>query len=106
MIWFTNGLKTKAKQGRKIEENVWNEYLDSCKKNPKDLIAYHFKEKFKKEDNKDGIDWKNKYGAYDIFIKYTIEKSIWWLYIIFTILLGSLGSFFCTLFCHFVFPCW
>lgn len=89
-------------QGRKLEESVWNEYINDTKKNTKELIAYHFKEKFRKKDNADNTEWDNKYGAWDVFIKYTVEKSIWWLYILISLLLGSIGSFICTIFCKFV----
>ncbi len=104
-------LVTSECQGRKLEENVWDEYVNSFKTKNKttDLIAYHFKEKFKKgqiNGTTDNLLWDNKNGACEFFIKYEVEKSIWLIYLFLTIGLGALGSFLSTLFCHFVFPQW
>ena len=56
------------------------------------------------KNNTEIVHWKNIYGACDYFIKYEIEKSIWPLYLLLTIGLGTIGSFLATLFTHYVFP--
>lgn len=92
-------------QGRKLEEKIWNAYINNNPSN--DLIAYHFRTKFKTiemKNNTEIVHWKNIYGACDYFIKYEIEKSIWPLYLLLTIGLGTIGSFLATLFTHYVFP--
>lgn len=91
-------------QGRKLEETIWDNYVGQP---TSDLIAYHFKKKFNETKNViQENSWKSKEGACEFFIKYCVEKSVLIKYIIFTILLGFIGSLFCTLFCHFVFPAW
>ena len=96
-------------KGRKLEENVWDSYVGTSqdKNKSKDLIAYHFKEKFKNIKNDNGnttVTWDNFLGSCDFFIKYEVEQSIWPIYLLLTIGLGAIGSFFATLFTHYVFP--
>lgn len=96
-------------KGRKLEEKVWNSYAEASqeKKKTKDLIAYHFKEKFKQSKDKNEnttITRDNPFGACEFFIKYEVEQSIWPIYLLITIGLGAFGSFLATLFTHYIFP--
>ena len=67
---------------RKLESDIWNEYVEfnSIKENTEDIIAYHYKYNFDKSKD------------YDLFVKYTVEKTVFWKYFWCTILLGALGS--------------
>ena len=92
-------------KGRKLEENIWDDYVKDSQTDNKttDLIAYHFKEKFrsiKKESEKPVVSWDNKNGSCEFFIKYEVEKSIWPLYLALTIGFGIIGSFLSTIFTH------
>lgn len=95
-------------KGRKLEEKVWDAYVGVSqeKKKTKDLIAYHFKEKFKKNKDENGKNMStcNPLGSCEFFIKYEVEQSIWPIYLLLTIGLGAIGSFLATLFTHYVFP--
>ena len=52
--------------------------INDSRKTTKDLIACHFKEKIKDKDNSGNCVWNNQDGACDVFIQYTVEKSLWW----------------------------
>ena len=45
--------------------------INDSRKTTKDLIACHFKEKFKDKDNSSNCVWNNQDGACNVFIKYT-----------------------------------
>lgn len=70
------------KSVRKIENNVWKNYVD--KDDPKDLVAYHYVHKPKKEDK--------FISSSEFFAKFRVENSLLWQYVLFTILLGASGS--------------
>lgn len=82
-----NLLTTENCSPRKLEKDIWDDYIDS--ENTDNLIAYHYKKSFKdKEANK--IIYNN--DSVDFFIKYNVEKSVFWKYFWITILIGSVGS--------------
>lgn len=82
-----NLLTTENCSPRKLEKDIWNNYIDS--QNTDNLIAYHYKKCFKdKETGK--ITYNN--DSVDFFIKYNVEKSVFWKYFWITIFIGSVGS--------------
>lgn len=79
---------------RKLESDIWNDYVEfnNIKENTEDIIAYHYKYIFDKSKD------------YDLFVKYTVEKTIFWKYFWCTILLGALGSILGNIISKI--PCW
>ena len=82
-----NLLTTEECSPRKLEKDIWNDYIDN--ENTDNLIAYHYKKSFKNKDTGE-INYNNE--AVDFFIKYDVGKSIFWKYFWLTILIGSVGS--------------
>lgn len=82
-----NLLTTEECSPRKLEKDIWNDYIDN--ENTDNLIAYHYKKSFKNKDTGE-INYNNE--AVDFFIKYDVGKSIFWKYFWLTILIGSAGS--------------
>lgn len=68
---------------RKIENRVWDEYVNN--NDTVDLLAYHIVQKPDKSD-------KSYISSSELFAKFRVEKSIIWIYLIFTIGLGIIGS--------------
>lgn len=69
---------------RKIEFNVWKEYVDGH--DTKDLVAYHFADKPKKDGDSKFI------GSSELFAKFRIERSLVRAYVVCATLIGVLGS--------------
>lgn len=84
-----NLLTTENCSPRKLEKDIWNEYIGSD--NTDNLIAYHYKKSFK---DKEKVIYNNDNDSVDFFIKYNIEKSVFWKYFWITILIGAMGSIF------------
>lgn len=81
------------KSVRKIEQDVWKNYVDG--KDTNDLVAYHFAHKAKTTSTTESQTCKHD-GSYisssEFFAKFRVEKSVILLYIVITILIGMLGS--------------
>lgn len=79
-----------AGKGRKLEEKIWNDYVmcpvSSAKRPTDDLIAYHYCQKAS-EEKKEKLDKIEKY-----FVKYSVEKSLIWIYILVSVFIGAGGS--------------
>lgn len=67
---------------RKIEKDVWKNYVDQD--DTEDLVAYHYSHK---PNEKDIVP------SSELFAKFRVENSLVLQYIFFTILLGASGSF-------------
>lgn len=82
---------------RKLETNIWDDYVrDEKFSNPtSDLIAYHYKRPFiseKENVSKIKEEWKKTDGSYELFLKYSVEKSIVGTYLFITCFIGILCS--------------
>lgn len=86
---FVNLLSSDYKSARKLEKDVWKSYIEGNATD--DLIAYHYKESAEKTQQNDGKDFID---SSEFFIKYSKEKSVITLYIIFTLIVGLTGSLF------------
>lgn len=75
-----NLLTTEDCSPRKLEKDVWNDYINNPSTD--NLIAYHYKKTFEKYNNE----------SVDFFIKYNVEKAVFGKYFAVTVLIGALGS--------------
>lgn len=86
-------LKTDCTSARKLEEKIWDDYVNlknlpmKTDYSTNDLIAYHYKKSFKEDSKEDGKDFSAEF-----FIKYSVEKTIIWLYLLLTIGIGAASS--------------
>ena len=81
------------KSVRKIEQDVWKNYVDGQDTN--DLVAYHYAHKAKNASNGEGkaIGHENTYiPSSEFFAKFRVEKSVVKLYIVISLLIGVSGS--------------
>lgn len=76
-------------QARVIEQDVWKSYVAESneKRGTADLIAYHYK-----DENNAGSKEKNGMYPSNFLVKLRVEKTLVPWYLLFTILLGALGS--------------
>ena len=96
---YVNFISTECKVS-KLEENVWDSYVnlnqnDVCN-SAKDLVAYRFNKEF---DDSKGKNVAGAFESCDFFIKYKVERSIWWAYLLVVIVLGTIGSILANLLC-------
>lgn len=75
---------------RTIENDIWVDYVDkSDSKDTTDLVAYHYV----KKKNKQTQDDKDKFvESSELFSKFSVERSVIGKYIVFTVLVGAIGS--------------
>ena len=81
------------KSVRKIEQDVWKNYVDGQDTN--DLVAYHYAHKAQRTLNREGPIPENKsdyISSSEFFAKFRVEKSVIKLYVIITISIGIIGS--------------
>ncbi|RKJ41213.1 hypothetical protein D7X94_05305 [Acutalibacter sp. 1XD8-33] len=69
---------------RKIEQDVWKDYVDGL--DTEDLVAYHYADKPKTESNSKYID------SSELFAKFRVEQQVIWRYVLITLGLGAVGS--------------
>jgi len=77
---------------RKIERDVWKDYVDGY--DTTDLVAYHYADKAETSHNKDFLD------SSELFAKFKVERQVMKKYFIFTILIGALGSILGSIICE------
>ncbi len=76
---------------RTIEDDVWVNYVDrSSAEDTMDLVAYHYAKKQKSEKQSD--ETAKFIESSELFAKFQVEKSVLVWYILFTLLLGAVGS--------------
>lgn len=79
---------------RKLEQNVWKDYVDGL--DTRDLVAYHYKDKPNK--NKCGTvqpgesDEERYIDSSELFAKFRVEKAVTGWYLLLTVLVGVMGS--------------
>ena len=81
---------------RKIEKDVWKNYVDE--KDTIDLLAYHIAQK-----PKEGEEFV---ASSELFAKFRVERSILGWYLLITIGLGALGSIVASIFYDWIKPFW
>ncbi len=95
---------------RKIEKGVWSSYVsnnDTGELDTEDLLAYHIAQKAKLEKDDSTSKEEIEYiTSSELFAKFRAERSILPGYIIFTIILGAVGSFISSIFIQPVFAPW